>query len=293
MKIVFPLYHKNTMTYKKTGVWGEELIANSCCDLLNANGHQAETVVCKEFAEETEYDLAIYMTHKLFHPKLNKKLAKKNILWIQGFTYAEDNKTIIPLDNIYNFAKTELDLIITSSVKLSEIFNIPFLIPRIDLKLYSKPELVVLDKEYDISYIGNYTKPITRNLQYLSPISSFNYLLKGGDFGKLDHNEWVNAVNTSKVNLHFGFQEDTDWNMVSGAALFLAATGGFCLMDKIPWYTETFKDAFGFTEGGEDEIEKIKYYLENDALRLKMTDKAYEIVNNLKYDTLLGIVNGI
>ena len=285
MKISFPVVYKNTHNNDKTGVWGEEIIANTCCKLLK--GHDAKVYSISEFKEE-QHDVAVYMCYETIHPFLVRKYAKKNILWIDGFNY-DRTKNILPLNILYNNIKPFYDLIITSSRKLARDMNIPFIIPPVDFDIYKKVEA---EKKHDVIYIGNIIKPFSTNFKYLNPIGNFDYKIFGGDFGKISHEKWLEEICSTKVNLHYGFEEGIEWDMVTGGPLFIAACRQFQLSDKIPFYMETFGDSFGFTDGGTDEVDKISYYLNNDVERREKAEKAYEIVRSLKYDTLSEIIEG-
>ena len=55
---------------------------------------------------------------------------------------------------------------------------------------------------------------------------------------------------------------------------------------------ETFKDCMVFTRGGEDEKDKINYYLKNEKERKEMSEKACKIAKSLQINNLLEIIGG-
>lgn len=293
MKVVFPVFVKHSMTNPREGVWGEELIANRYRDILRREGIECD-VEGVEHMEGRHWDVAIYSSYNLVHPMLLKNYADKNILWFQGFNYRDG--AVLSLDDLYGACKPYYDLLITSARTQSQKYGIPFVIPAIDFDRYNLPSKS-MGYDYfpvcDVSFIGNIIKPWDTNFQYLAPMEGFDYRLHGGDFGKLDHEEWQNMVWGSKVNLHYGFQEGIEWDMVTGSPLFLAASGAFCMSDKIPWFMETFKDAMAFTDGGDDEKHQLEYYLEAEDVRRKMAARAYDIVHGLDFESILPIVKGV
>lgn len=285
MRIVFPLIFTNTHSDKNTGVWGEEVVALACAKILRRAGHEVDILQFDDI--KIKYDIAIFMNYTTIRLWKLKDYAYKNIFWIQGFNY--DGDRVLSLDNVYLLLKDKFDVIISASRKLAEKYNIPFVFPPVDFEEYYPVEKT---EGKDVVFIGNIIKPFDTNVKYLRPLCNFNYGLFGGDFGKICHRDWLQVVCSAKINIHFGFAEGLEWDMVTGRPLFVAASKGFLICDKIPWFMEVFKDAFVFTEGGEDLKEKISYYLVHEDERNEKVLKAYEIVKNLNFNRLSEIIGG-
>lgn len=285
MKIGFLVVRKNTYADNKTGVWGDEIVSRAMCEYLRSKGHDAFLYV-REEAKEAKLDVCVYTTHQIVPPIVVPKLAKRNILWIQGFTY--DGGNVISLDTIYEWCKPYYE-IVTSSRVLANKYNVPFIIPYTGFEAYRKTESRY---SFDVSFIGNIIKPFETNTQYIRPLRNFEYGIYGGDFGKIGHEEALKVISGSKINLHYGFKESIEWDMVTGRPLFLSLCEAFTMMDKVPWFMDTFKDTIAFTDGGDDEEAKIRYYLENTEEREKMAKRAHEIVRSLNPAPLLEIITG-
>lgn len=273
MRIGIIIFYKNTHGNKKTGIWGEEIVSYDIAEGLRNQG-----VDCDIYAMEDEFtrkplDVAIYLTD--FVPKeFLYSIAKKNILWIQGFNYDYNGK-IIDLDEIYKKNKDNYNIIMTASKVLADKYKLPFIVPPVNMKKFHHVEA---RQKYDVAWVGNLIKPPEVTKKFLSPFRHFNYYLAGGDFGKVSHDEFLKNVSESKINLHFGFEESVTWDMVTGRPFYLSACKAFTLMDKVPFFMEHFSDAMEFTNGGDGEKTKIEFYLEHDKPRKEMAEKAYHIV---------------
>lgn len=288
MKIGFIVHFKNTHQHKTQGVWGEDIVANALIKPLNRLKIDCEVYERDELTSGNPLDIAIYLSD--FVPQMYfKEISRKNVLWIQGFNYGE-NGEIKDLDKVYQENKNKYDLIITASRVLADKYNIPFIIPGVDLEMYLPyPKLGHINGNWDISYIGNLIKPKELTIRYLSAMSDFNYYLAGGDFGKIPHEEWLKVVSNSRVNLHFGFNESIKWDMVTGRPLFISACNGFTLMDKVPFFMENFKNAMGFTTG-HDIKEQLIYWVDekNAKKRMGFACRASEIVKERFSSEIVG-----
>ena len=287
MKIGFSVFFKDSYTNKTTGVWGDEIVSKSLCRQLQLSGYDADLYI-KEELEKNPVDILIHTTYQVIHPYKVKKVANYNILWIQGITLEKNGA--IPLDTIYEMCKPYYDLIITSSRVLAKQKNIPFILP-----VTGNEDYVKVDSSYDldVSFIGNIIKPYCTNVQYLQPLNSYKYGLFGGDLGKVSHRTALEIISGSKINLHYGFKECQDWNLVTGRPFFHSMCESFTLMDKVPYFMEIFGNSMSFTEGGEDEVNLIKYYLENEEKRKKMAKESFDIVKSIEKDNLLKIIKGV
>jgi len=290
MKVAFLLHYVNTMNDNKTGVWGDEIVANAYCKLLNKEqGIEAYTCTYEQVLVNKP-DLAVMTAFNVGEPPFVRKIADKTMLWVQGFNYDEKGN-VTQLDDMYNGLKPFYDMVVTSSKVMSEKCNIPFVLPVVDMD-YHYPVYDV-PQEYDVTFIGNIIKPLETNIRYLRPIADFKYGLFGGDFGKLNHEDWLKTTASSKVCLHYHFEDNIKWDMVTASAMFHAACKNFLICDKVPWLQDKFKDGFVFTEGGDEERELIKEYLGNAEERRKYAERAYETMKSIDFSGFLNIVKGV
>lgn len=277
LNIGFLLFHKNTYASKTTGVWGDEIVVQAQCEYLRSLGYSNVKVCTKEeLLGYKKLDVCIHTSFQILHPQFFKDIADKNVLWIQGFSYNGDS--VLSLDKVYEINKQYYDSIITSSRVLAKTYDIPFVLPYTGFEPYKKVETKY---DLDISFIGNIIKPFSTNIKYFYPFRHFKYGIFGGDFGKVSHETSLEIISGSRINFRFGFEESSKWDMVTGTPFFFSMCEAFTMMDYIPYFTEVFGESMTFTKGGDDEREKIGYYLENNELRKKMAKEAQAIVKSI------------
>ena len=281
-KIGFILKFTNTYENKHMGVWGDEIVSLALCKALNKRDIIAEVCSLSDVEGKVPYDIAIH-TSDIASSSALYRTGKRNFLWIQGFQY--DNGKIESLDAVYDRTKNKYDKILTASKVLADKYNIPLLKPSVDLDLYHHVES---PDNHEVSFIGNLIKPPEVDKKYIAPLGNFNYELYGGDLGKISHERGLEVMCGSKINLHFGFKETIEWDMIPVRPLHISACKAFTLSDEVPYMMEIYKDAIGFTKGGDDEIDKIKYYLEHEAERCIMANRAYEITKSMFSSDLIA-----
>jgi len=276
MRIAFIVPFTNTYNLSHTGVWGDCILVEAIAKSLNKKGIQSGVHSVPDFKTEKPYDIAIH-TNDLVHTMEFSNIAKKHYLWIQGIKagiVTDGLADLLDPEQIYEGAKHRYEKVFTLSKTLAERKNIPFVPCGVDMESYHPIER---EKRYEITFLGNLIKPQRLNEQYMRPMGRFDYYLAGGVFGKVSHERGIEIVAQSEINLHFGYPHTLPWNMVIGRPLQNSACRGFTMMDEVPYMMEVYKDAMAFTKGGEDEIEKIHYYLSHQKEREDMAHRAYEI----------------
>jgi spore maturation protein CgeB len=69
-----------------------------------------------------------------------------------------------------------------------------------------------------------------------------------------------------------------DWDVITLRTLEVLACRGFLITDKVPSAERTMDDCMVFTDGGQDLIDKITYYLEHTTERHAIATVGYEYV---------------
>lgn len=250
LHVGFLVYFKNTLNDKNKPVWGDELLAQGLAKLVGGKVYTTSDLT-------ERLDLLVSMSD-IAPKEWLKDVAKRNVLYIQGFTPINGDYTKMrPLDEVYDEMRSKYDSVVTASTVLAKLKEIGFLLPFTGLEGYGyRP----LEYKYDVSWIGNTIKPSYLYERYLKPLSYFNYGLFGGDFGKVSHEEGLNIINSSKINLSFGYEDNIKWDMVTARPFYHSQCKAFTIMDKVPYFMKHFCDCIVFTEGEKEEEILIKQY---------------------------------
>lgn len=155
----------------------------------------------------------------------------------------------------------------------------------VDLNYY-KP--LGLDKKYDVSFIGTPKKDRYELLKFLIDNGIKVRIFGAGwqkhpdikEFygGKLSREDFVKAINQSKINLSFTKNYDGKLHYV-GRISEIAACKSFPLSEYFDGYYNVFtKDELKSFKNKEELLEQVKYYLENEREREKITEKIYKRV---------------
>ena len=314
MKIGFKFHHA-VNNYKlgslKTGQQrpfsGDEMTALSLRRELLA---LPEVEYCEIFntPPACKLDIIVY-----FHQDMpDKKRAKKSVVYLQrGFQNGSDKE--LPKYHSRNY-----DGYMFISKKLLELhksmgYDGAFIPTAVDDE-YMKPMPKNKKYEYDVAYVGNAIKG-RRTIKYVYPAKNFNFGLYGnwmqystlqdclsyrGFFlryfvnkyrrvfkkiskGQIPYEDLPVLYSSAKIILNCTFQDNVDWDVITGRTYDVLACNGFLITDVVPSAQEKFKDYIIFTSGGRDLKEKIKYYLEHEDERKKIASQGREKV--LQEDT--------
>lgn len=145
-----------------------------------------------------------------------------------------------------------------------------------------------IQKEYDVSFVGQIYPHRVEAIKYLVQ-KGINIKVYGTGWdrykefdgiygGKLSNDELREVIHKSKINLNLSYNISNTLPQPKDRFLIISACRGFQLTEDTDifgmWYE---KDEIGLYDNSlEDLYNKIKYYLENDELREKMADKAYQ-----------------
>jgi spore maturation protein CgeB len=163
---------------------------------------------------------------------------------------------------------------------------------------------------YDVAYVGNDIKGRERTEAYLYPALKFNFGLFGKwsipkklliksifsfwytknrifDYqiefariskGKIPQEDVPVLYSSSRINLNCTLQDCVNWDVITLRTYEILACRGFLISDKVPSAEKKLKNMVVFTEGSNDLISKITYFLERADEREQIADRGYKYV---------------
>lgn len=231
----------------------------------------------------TNYELSIE-----FFKGLRDDLNVKNVLWVL------DDELIF--DSLTKYYAQVFDAVITCdyyAVFAYRKLGIPALY---FFSNYYKNDFypVAVEKDIDVSFVGDCTK--ADRIEHISYLRGNGISVKtfgeGSQNGFVKKQDMSEIFSRSKINLNFTrlnkptmsawFLEDNALtNLIrqnKGRPMEIALTNSFCLSEYASSLDVTFeigKDLDAFYKK-EDLLKKVRYYLDNEAMRTEMANNAYK-----------------
>jgi len=261
---------------------GDEMTANSLRrELLDLPG----VTFCELFngSPREKLDIVVY-----WHDNLpNKKWAKKSIFYFQnGFNQGSDKKLFELYKNNYDgfmFVSKPLYLF-HKGLGHSGAY-----IPTATDEKYFRPMNPVKEYMFDVAYVGNDIKGIERTMKFIYPAMKFNFglfgnwntkiwwtrhyrrVLKKVSQGQIPFEDLPLLYNSARIVLNCTIQDNVNWDVITGRTYDVLACNAFLISDIVPSAVDKFYGHVVFTSGGVDLEKKIKYYLEHDDERKKIS----------------------
>lgn len=291
MKIGFYLkWNKGSLNSGAGNVIGDELHGEVMCKTLRQykNVRLAE-LYAPNYLPKEKLDVMVYLNDTL----PNEKWANNHVLYFQNAykegAYTKLKKFYQHGYNGYAFMSYKL-LEMHKKTGRSGIY-LPF---GVDDNLFT-PQLVNKDFEYEVAYIGNDIKGKERTMRYLLPATRFNmglygnwdvpntsenesyiHTLKSISKGKIPQKLVPSLYSSAKINLNVTHQDCVDWDVITLRTYEVLACKGFLITDRVPSAEALLKDCVIFTDGDDDLVEKVEYYLAHESERKKIAENGYE-----------------
>jgi spore maturation protein CgeB len=140
--------------------------------------------------------------------------------------------------------------------------------------------------DFDVAYVGGDIKGEARTSRYLLPAARFRLGLYGNwalprynlwlrwfktpayrrrlagiARGKLPQEAVPTLYSSARVNLNVTAQDCVDWDVITLRTFEVLACKGFLVTDRVAAAAEALQGGVVFTEGGDDLVEKVAYYL--------------------------------
>jgi spore maturation protein CgeB len=306
MKIGFYIqWPKMQYNNRYTNYIGDEQLAESLCRRLRRFDivDQAE-LYAPNCIPKNNLDIMVYLNN--IEPTYY--WAKKNIIYLQngygngsdkvlkdlytkqydGFLFVSDKLLHFHKENGYN------------GLYLPFGVDTEFFFPREISKKYS----------FDVSYVGNDIKGEVRTNKYLLPAINYNFGLFGNweipkprlrsklmfwrkdqspsyrkkfskiSKGKIAQEDLPILYSSAKINLNCTLQDCVDWDVITLRTFEILACKGFLITDRIPLAEKTMNDCMIFSDGNDDLVNKIQYYLNESDERKKIAENGFNYVIN-------------
>jgi spore maturation protein CgeB len=301
MKIGFYIRWPKQSLNSSGNVLGDELYADSMCRALVSAGLVDEAeLYAPNHLPASKLDVMIYLNDT----PSQAEWASRHVLYVQN-AYGEgsDNR----LREFHGFGYDGYAFI---SHKLLELHRragyegifLPF---GVDVSCFY-PRPIEQRYSFDVAYVGNDIKGEQRTAQYLLPATKFNFGLFGNwpvrpfhrrkiwkNFehypryksafhkitrGRIPQEDVPILYSSAAINLNCTAQDCVDWDVITLRTLEVLACRGFLITDRVPSAERTMGDCMVFTDGGQDLIDKIAYYLEHATERHAIAAAGYEYV---------------
>lgn len=311
MKIGFYIKWPKGSLNSKTNVLGDELLGDSMCGALlkNSNVELCE-LYAPNYLPDRKLDVMIYLNDI----KPNNNWAAKHVLYLQN-AYGDGSDNI--LKKLQHFGYDGYAFISERLLQIhrSSGYNGIFLPFGVDTETFY-PRKLESDYAFDVAYIGNDIKGEYRTNKYLLPAAKFNMGLFGTwkiprarvyiwknwqkqpeyrkifdklSRGKIPQEKVPILYSSAKINLNCTIQDCVDWDVITLRTYEVLACKGFLITDKIPVAEKTMEKCMVFTDGGDDLLEKIEYYLDHETERKRIAQQGYEYV--IKHATIDARMN--
>ncbi len=281
-------------------VLGDELNGESMCRALRKiRGVQSAELFGQNHLPTNKLDVMIYLNDT----GPNHTWAKKHVLYMQN-AYGEGSEIALKtFQNIgfdgYAFISKRL-LALHNLAGFTGIF-LPF---GVDRETFY-PRRIEKKFEFDVSYIGNDIKGEDRTNKYLLPATRYNFGLFGNwkipkhsykiwknwqkkpayqrifqerSLGKIPQEAMPILYSSAKINLNCTAQDCVDWDVITLRTYEVLACKGFLITDRVKAAEEFMSDCMVFTDGDQDLVDKIDYYLSHEEIRRQIAETGYEYV---------------
>ncbi len=309
MNIGFYLkWDKFSMTDSKRNVLGDELYAESLAGVLRSLPEVTDAQLYAPNHMPTEkLDVMIYLNDSA--PM--EDLASRHVLYMQN-NYGDGSE-----EALKGFQDTGYDGYAFISNRLLEKHTengvsgiyLPF---GVDVELFY-PRQKQDQYAFEVAYIGNDIKGKERTEKYLYPAINYNFGLYGNwaipkpgvriwrhlrkydqyqkafekiSRGRIPQEDVPVLYSSSRINLNCTAQDCVDWDVITLRIYEVLACKGFMISDKVPLSVTSLDGCAVFTDGGEDLVEKIEYYLAHPSQCEEIAENGYQTV--IKDATILA-----
>jgi spore maturation protein CgeB len=302
LKIGFYItWNMGSLERKAGNVLGDELYALSLAKTLKQIDSQVEAEIYAPNRLPTQkLDLMVYMNDN--EPR--REWADKSVLYLQNAYGEGADRKLAKLRKRhydgYAFISNKL-----LNTHIDDGYHGIFLPFGVDVSTFY-PRTHDPSLAFDVAYVGNDIKGVTRSQAYLEPAADFNFGLYGNwrvpkvrfkiwkkwflpsykkkfeqiARGKIPQEQVPVLYSSSKINLNCTIQDCVNWDVITLRSLEVLACDGFLISDRVPSAERLFGDFIVFTEGHDDLNEKIHHYLANDERRKNLARAGGEYVRN-------------
>lgn len=284
-------YLKGMRNFKRHFIGEEEYAESLCRELRQMKGITSAQLYAPNFMPSAKIDVMIHLNETLPGP-----FAQKHILYMQNFFPQGSDVVLHHLRNV------EYDGYIFISNKLLELHRLVgyngILLPLAADTAIFQPKPTNQKYEYDVAYVGNDIKGEERTTHYIYPASKYKFglfgdwrsspeppacykyrnLLASLSQGTVTREEQASLYSNAKIILNCTGQDAVDWDAMNLRFFEVLACKGFLISDKVPSAEREFKEYVVFTDGDDDLIQKIDYYLARPKERKEIAENGFQYV---------------
>jgi spore maturation protein CgeB len=273
---------------KASTISGELYLTGDLCKyLMKFDGVECAKVYGPNKPVDETMDIMIYMAN--FAPMREKARAHvlyMQMAWADSIKILEDSYSL-GYDGYLFYSGKLYDYHMASG---RDGLFLPF---GVDTEIYYPAEFDE-NLAFEVSYAGNNIKGSARTMRYLYPAVIFDFglfgkwragtesryldIFKNIERGYVPREKLRALFCSTKVNLNFALQGAVDMDTITMRTLEVLACGGFVISDRTPVAERELKDCVVFTDGGDDLVDKIRYYLAREDERKEIAARGYDYV---------------
>ncbi|BBB90077.1 MAG TPA: glycosyltransferase [Methylomusa anaerophila] len=270
-------------------VIGEELYAESLCrELRQMPGVRSAQLYYPNLMPAAKIDIMIHLNESLPGP-----FARKHVLYLQNF-FQQGSDVVLGY-----LQKKGYDGFAFFSQRLYDLhrqagYGGIFLPLAADTTIF-KPREKNPRYDYDVVYVGNDIKGEERTMRYIYPAAAkYNFGLFGNWWpyppngyrdlfaklsqGSISREESAVLYSSAKIALNYTAEDSIYWDAMNLRFFEVLACKGFLISDKVPSAQRELKGCAVFTDGGEDLIAQIEYYLSRPKEKDEIAANGYQYI---------------
>lgn len=257
---------------KQGNVQGDELLARFWVDALQDHPKVTEVGL----NSPGEFDVGISFSVNLAPFKGLKILYMQNVFPKPAWPGTEE---------VFHQVKKHFDEYIFTSDKLRDKCEDGLVVPFCTNKKVYYPREYDKQLDYDACFVGNKIRDDETNDKFIYALKDLNLGLFGNPEGwkspmckgKIGFEEEATLYSSSKSSINMTLREHLENGCINFRIYNALACKGFVITDYME-ELEEFKDCVVFSFGGDDLVEKVKYYKENQEETQKYREAGYKRV---------------
>lgn len=272
INVLTPSVSSITTENNGANVQGDELVARSWVKYLSKD-HRVSNADLNGF--RNDYDVTIS-----FSPLINHPMAGYKVMYLQNvFPKPAWPGTV----EVYNLIKNKYDNFIYPSNGLKEKCGEGLVCQfAVDPDLYY-PQHEDPNLGHNLCFVGNNIRDKNTSYRYLLCASEKGLVIYGNPSGwnsplckgKISVENEAKLYSSAKICLNAHLDEHLEYGSYNFRLFNILACKGFVISDKSAMLEQEFNHCIEFTEGNDDLLSKVDYYLNNPNETIKFREYGY------------------